>query len=58
MIDPERLAFDKEVLETLNVKIREEDLREIYKMLYESFSEWFNFGQNQIEKGKDTLLIE
>jgi len=59
MVDPGRLAFDKEILEVLNIKVKEENLKEIYKMMYESFSEWFDVGKTQTNLGKyDKLLKE
>lgn len=57
-IDPERLAFDKEVLEALNIKVGEEDLKEIYKMIYESFSEWFDVGKTSVKPESYTALSE
>jgi hypothetical protein len=59
MIDPVRLAFDKEILAVLGIKIEEEQLIKIYKMIYDSFSEWFDVGKTQTNLGKyDKLLKE
>jgi len=43
-IDPNRLAFDKEILKALDIKASEENIKEIYRMIYESFSQWFDVG--------------
>ena len=56
IVDPTRLAFDKEVLDALNIKLKEEDLREIYRMIFESFSEWFGVGKIQFQKEKNAVL--
>jgi len=52
-IDSTRLAFDKEVLKSLGVEVSQGDLIAIYKMIYESFDEWFDIGENQIEERKN-----
>ena len=46
-IDSNRFAFDKEILEVLGIEVSEVDLKEIYKMIYESFNQWFDIGEIQ-----------
>lgn len=50
-IDDTRIAFDKEVLKALGIKVTDEKLKELYQMLYESFDQWF-------EIGKTTKIVE
>ncbi len=40
-IDPIRLALDIDVLEILNIKVNEDDLKDLYRIIYESFNQWF-----------------
>jgi type I restriction-modification system DNA methylase subunit len=51
-IDTVRLAFDKEILNVLGIKIEEERLIELYKLVYEAFSEWFDVGKTNANLGK------
>jgi hypothetical protein len=57
-IDPERLAFDKEILNILKIKVKDENLKEIYKMIYESFNEWFNVGKASLDLGKNQMRLD
>ena len=57
-IDPVRLAFDKEILDALGIKIEEERLVKLYKIVYEAFSEWFEVGKTQADLGKYVKLCE
>ena len=40
-IDPNRFEFDQEILQSLGISIKDNQLRELYKNIYESFSQWF-----------------
>lgn len=40
-IDEIRFAYDKEVLSALNIKISDDNLKDLYTMVYESFEQWF-----------------
>lgn len=57
-IDPVRLAFDKEILDALGIKIEEEKLIELYKVVYEGFNEWFEVGETQADLGKYMKLAK
>jgi hypothetical protein len=57
-IDPVRLAFDKDILNALGIKIGEERLIELYKIVYEGFNEWFEVGKTQKDLRKYMKLSE
>jgi hypothetical protein len=55
-IDPLRLNFDKEVLGALGIKVDYEPLQELYKMIYESFTQWFALGKARVKTNKQTKI--
>jgi len=40
-IDSRRLAFDKEVLHSLGISVKDNQLYELYRYIHESFNQWF-----------------
>ena len=57
-IDSTRLAFDREILEALKIEVDEENLKELYRMIYESFNQWFDIGKTPVQTKSNIMLSE
>ena len=45
-IDPNRIALDKEILQLLGVNVTDNLLRELYRNVYDNFTQWFVVDEN------------
>jgi hypothetical protein len=41
------MAFDKDVLKALDIQINDDELKELYQMIYDSFNQWFDIGKSE-----------
>lgn len=48
-VDETRMNLDREVLEALGIKISNEKLNELYRVIYESFDQWFKVDKAEVE---------
>lgn len=55
-IDPVRIAFDKEVMESLGITIDDVEIKELYSIIYEGFEQWFTFDKSRKESAAEVEL--